>query len=71
MSYSGPSELPAHGVLAFTSGTEPSATINGLGVTAGDTIGLTLRFENAGEISLQTVVYAAEGDYATITPKAG
>jgi copper(I)-binding protein len=68
---SGASEVPADGVLAFGSPSGPSATIEGLGVTAGDTIGLRLRFEKAGEVSVQTVVYPAAGDYATITPSAG
>lgn len=71
VSYAGPTELAADQVLAFTSGAEPWATVRGLDVPAGDTIDLTLRFQNAGEITLQTVIYPAEGPYATITPQAG
>jgi copper(I)-binding protein len=69
VSYDGPTALPPGGVLDFASSPQ-KATIDNLQVKAGQTITVTVRFKNAGEASLQTVVYPATGAYATLTPAA-
>jgi copper(I)-binding protein len=48
--------------------TNPSATISGLTALPGETITLKLRFAEADPVTIRTVVIAAKGPYASVTP---
>lgn len=67
---SGPTTIEAGQALTFGADTETTAVVRGLDVKPGEAVEVTLNFENAAPISLNTVVMPADGDYATLTPSA-
>jgi copper(I)-binding protein len=66
--FDGPVELAAGEAVPFTGSGEASATLTGLTRLAGQTITVKLEFARTQPVTLRTVVVAAEGDYADITP---
>lgn len=64
----GSGDLPAGSSLALSAGSQTSATISGLTKLAGEAITLRFTFRHADPVSVKTVVVAAEGPYATVTP---
>jgi hypothetical protein len=68
VSFDGPVELAAGEAVPFTGSGEASATLTGLTRLAGQTITVKLEFARTQPVTLRTVVVAAEGDYADITP---
>lgn len=55
--------------VAFTAGSDPAATIQGLRVQPGQTLKLRLAFRNTTPITLDTVVVPPTGPYASLTPE--
>jgi hypothetical protein len=66
--FSGPATLIRGIPVMLGADTDPSATITGLTRLAGETITLRLTFRRAHPLTLQTVVVAPTGPYASITP---
>jgi copper(I)-binding protein len=77
ISFEGSQEIPPGQTLTLGPGEPPGgesaqATVLGLQTPAGATMPLTLAFQNAGEVTIRTVVVAADGYYAdyTVAPPA-
>lgn len=68
VSFDGPLELPAGEAVPFTGSGEASVTFTGLSRRAGETITIKLEFARTQPVTLRTVVVAAEGEYADLTP---
>jgi hypothetical protein len=68
--FSGPAALVRGIPVMLGANTAPSATITGLTRLAGETITLHLTFRRAHPLTLQTIVVAPTGPYASITPSA-
>jgi hypothetical protein len=64
----GTRDLPAGAAVRFGATTAPSATISSLVKPPGATITLRLAFRHTLPITLHTIVVAAAGAYADITP---
>jgi hypothetical protein len=67
VSFSGRTTLPPGLATMLGAGTHPSATITGLTRLAGESITLHLTFRRAHPLTVQTVVVAAGGPYASVT----
>ncbi len=67
---SGIGDIVAGGTLKLSNDTPTTATVTGLTRLAGETIELTLTYERAEPVSVRTLVVAADGEYAGITPSA-
>lgn len=68
VSFTGDGTLNPETGVRLGAGTDPSATLSGLTKLPGETITVKLIFRRADPVTLHTVVVAAEGPYATITP---
>jgi copper(I)-binding protein len=68
VSFSGPATLSPGAATLLGADTDPSATITGITRLAGESITLHLTFRRAHPLTLHTVVVAAGGPYASITP---
>lgn len=55
--------------VAFTAGSDPAATIQGLRAQPGQTLKLRLSFQNTAPLTLDTVVVPPTGPYASLTPE--
>lgn len=64
---SGGSEVPSHGVLAIGSSDGEQVGVEGA-LAPGSFAAMTMTFRDAGSVTLQVLLLAAEGPYATITP---
>jgi copper(I)-binding protein len=64
----GTRDLPAGSTVLLGSGTDTSATLRGLTRLAGETVTLEFSFARAEPVTVRTVVMAATGDYADLTP---
>jgi hypothetical protein len=68
VSFSGPATLTRGVTTRLGGDTDPSATITGLTRLSGESITLHLTFRRAHPLTLRTVVIAATGPYASVTP---
>lgn len=66
----GDTTLPAGGAVRLGSDTDVTAVVEGLAKQAGENIRLRLSFSRTPPVTINTVVVAATGDYAEITPSA-
>lgn len=64
----GPGELRPGAAVRFSAGTTPSATIADLTRSPGQSVTIKLTFARSEPLTVRTVVVAASGDYAEITP---
>lgn len=64
----GDGTLPVGSAVRLGSDTDLSATISGLTALPGETITLRFTFARAEPLRIRTVVVAADGPYASITP---
>ena len=67
--FTGDRTLLPGAAVAFTAGSDPAATIQGLRVQPGQTIKLRLAFQNTAPLTLDTVVVPPTGPYASLTPE--
>jgi copper(I)-binding protein len=67
---SGSTELEPGSTVVLNAQSDTSATISGLDAEPGEEITLKVVFEQAEPVTLRTVVVAASGDYASVTPEA-
>jgi copper(I)-binding protein len=68
--YTGPRTLARGQAVVFGAGSNPSAVIRGLTRRPGQGVTLRLTFAKASPLTVETLVFAPEGIYATITPPA-
>lgn len=64
----GSPDLPAGAAVLLGAGTDLTATVSGLSRRAGETVTLEISFSRAEPVTLHTVVVAATGIYAELTP---
>lgn len=66
--FTGDATVTPKSAIRLGADTKASATMTGLTKLPGEVITLTLTFQRADPVTLRTVVVAATGEYATVTP---
>lgn len=66
----GRTQIPAAATLGLVSGGTTQATITGLSAKPGETIQLTARFAQAGEVTFGVPIYPAQSYFASLAPSA-